>query len=67
VSRSNPEPNNEPRRREHQAPDVRVDAIKETLDKVTRLGFPTLTARQALDELARELYDLRGRRPARDD
>jgi hypothetical protein len=67
MNRPTPEPNNEPRRREpHPAPDVRVDAIKQTLDRVTELGVPTLTARQSLDSLARELLELRGQR-ARDD
>jgi hypothetical protein len=67
VSRSTPEPNNEPRRRDYPVADVRVDAIKQALDRVTRLGIPTLTARQSLDSLARELFELRGLRPARDD
>lgn len=62
-----PAPNEQPRRARHTGPDVRVDAIKEALDRGTRLGLATFTARQALDSLARELFDLRGRKPARDD
>lgn len=62
-----PEPNEEPRSAPHAGPDVRVDAIKEQLDRLTRQGVQTFTARQALDSLARELFELRGRTPTRDD
>jgi len=67
MNRSGSEPNEEGRRIRHPVPDVRVDAIKQTLDRATDMGLSTLTARQALDSLARENYELRGRRPARDD
>jgi hypothetical protein len=39
--------------------DIRGDVIRQTLDQITQENKGTLTARQALADMERELYELR--------